>query len=133
MEDDGSRKNQTFSKNKSKKQKQFQAEDFHTDDQLLSIVRKRQYHFYKNNGRSLLTYSGHIYLSIKVQIFIEKKGKKGKGARASLVSGKLVEIEKELKAIEEDAVIKRNNDKSKANDSSHDDDPEDETTGTIGN
>ena len=71
-------------------------------------------------------------MSIKVQLFIEKKGKRGKGARPSLVTGKLVEIEKELKAIEEDAVIKRNNNKSKMNDSSHDEDSEEDTTGTIG-
>ena len=42
--DDSSHQNQTFSRNKSKADKKIVEEDFHTDDQLLSVVKKRQYY-----------------------------------------------------------------------------------------
>ena len=61
--------------------------------------------------------------------FVEKKGKKGKAARPS-ITGKLVEIENELKAIEEDSI---NVNKNKTNESSPDDDSENDATGTMGN
>ena len=60
----------------------------------------------------------------------EKKGKKGKAARPSLVGNSLTEIEKELKAIEEDEEKKSH--KSTTNDSSSEDDSDEDATGVIG-
>ena len=42
QEDGCNRKNQTSADNKSKKEKRDEVEDFHTDDQLLSAVKKRK-------------------------------------------------------------------------------------------
>ena len=61
---------------------------------------------------------------------LEKKGKRGKAARPSLVGNRLTEIENELKAIEEDAIHeKRTNNKG---DSSLEEDSDDEVTNYIG-
>ena len=64
--------------------------------------------------------------------FIEKKGKKGKAARPSLIGNTLTEIEKELKAIEEDARKEKRNNKSKMNSTSTEEDSDSEATGVIG-
>ena len=65
-------------------------------------------------------------------VFKEKKGKRGKAARPSLVGNTLVEIEKELKAIEEDARKEKRNNKSKMNSTSTEEDSDSEATGVIG-
>ena len=59
----------------------------------------------------------------------EKKGLKGKAARPSVSDNSLVEIEKELKAIEEDAIKEKRNNKSKQNDSSSEDDSDSDMLG----
>ena len=64
--------------------------------------------------------------------FKEKKGKKGKAARPSLIGNTLTEIEKELKAIEEDARKEKRNNKSKMNSTSTEEDSDSEATGVIG-
>ena len=42
FEDDGNRRNQFSSKTKSGKGKAVEIEDFHSDDQLISVVKKRE-------------------------------------------------------------------------------------------
>ena len=61
----------------------------------------------------------------------EKKGKRGKAARPSIVGNRLTEIENEIKAIEEDA--RQEKIRNEANDSSSEDDSEDDGRGKLGN